>query len=154
MRTKDLIILALLGINTLLLGWLIHRTGQLEMLTLESAARGGPRPGDSAQRRGDPYRQGAVANTIRKKAGEIQRCYNEFIARTDGPTDGDIQMDWRIQSAGAGESAGRVKSGFGDDALFACMSGRINAWDFPPPPFERPYYVSHTFSFRKVTEQD
>ena len=150
MQPKDLTILALLGINTVLLGWLVHRTGELETLVLESAARGGR----SAPPGGDQYRQGAIANTIRKNAGDIQQCYNEFIARTDGPTDGEIQMDWRIQGAGESESAERVKSAFGDDVLFACMSGRINAWDFPPPPFERPFYVSHTFSFRKVADQD
>ena len=90
---------------TLLLSWgwfyvAQQRTDeQLAMLMSKVSAAPAQRGGRSV---GDPYRDEAVKNTLRKHAAEIQKLWIAYLAKHPARTEGAIEADWQIDPDGSG----------------------------------------------------
>ena len=102
------------------------------------------RDGRKAQ---DPYLQYEVKNRIIKGYTDIQACYKDFLKTNPEVTDGDVKMDWQIDTDGDVLSPEIITSPIQSDALHSCMKEKISEWKFPEPVMKK--YVTHTFKFEK-----
>lgn len=100
----------------------------------------------------DPYLVNQVKNTIVKRSGGIQDCYNEFLESKPEKFEGRVKMDWKIEADGAVSGAEKVTAEFGDEKLWNCMKAEISKWEFPDPPGGQQKYVAHKFFFKKNDE--
>jgi hypothetical protein len=102
----------------------------------------------------DPYLTREVKNTIRAHAGEIQACFNAFVAQVSGDvavrTAGTIHLDWRITAKGHVTHARTIYAELTDPALQRCIVAALQSWHFPPPGHDR--YAEHTFRFQQQGE--
>ena len=95
----------------------------------------------------DPYIQNEVKNRIIKGYLELQVCYKDFLQTSPAVTDGDLKMDWQIDTDGDVISPEVVVSPFRSDSFHKCMAEKIKTWKFPDPAVKK--YVTHTFRFEK-----
>lgn len=101
----------------------------------------------------DPYIVNQVKNTIIKRSGTIQQCYNEFLERKPEKFEGRVKMDWKIEPDGGVSGAEKVTAEFGDEKFWNCMKSKISEWEFPDPPMGQQKYVAHKFFFKKNDEE-
>lgn len=94
----------------------------------------------------NPYIDIAVKNTIRKHAGEIQTCYNQFISRVSLIQNkskqknilnqsGKLELDWQIDEDGEVINPEAIYSEIKDKKFVTCTIERIAQWIFPQPPY-------------------
>ena len=98
----------------------------------------------------EAYLNGAVKNTIVKRAQSIQGCYLSLIESTpDILESGKVLVDWQIDSKGNVFEAGVIRDEFSNKEFQSCLGKKIGNIVFPAPPSGRSIYVEHTFLFRK-----
>ena len=97
----------------------------------------------------DPYIVNQVKNTIIKRSGTIQGCYNKYLESEPEKFEGRVKMDWKIEANGQVSSAEKVTAEFGDESFWKCMKFEIGKWEFPKPPGGLQKYVAHKFFFKK-----
>lgn len=146
-KNQNIVVVGLLVIIAVLLG--------LNLLRGESGPTPTPaevtKPIDPALKpEDDPYVGNQVKNTIRKRADQIQACYNEFIERKPEIFEGQITLDWRINPDGKVLSPEVVGAEFGDDALKTCLVKKVQEFEFPKPPGGVEKYIAHKFIFKKT----
>jgi Tfp pilus assembly protein PilO len=120
----------------------------LRNLEYKAASAGGDNKGKPK----DPYKEVAVNNALRKKAGEIQKCYNEFLKTNPPKTDGFVEIDWNILEDGKVKKAELVSSNLDTDSLTQCILKIIASIEFPPPPTGLQTYTTYKYNFKKTTE--
>jgi len=122
-----------------------------KMNMLLSRSMSQPSTGQGGRQR-DLYLESAVHNTILKRAVDIQKAYNVYLARHPKISDGNIKLDWQIGQDGRTISPEVVTSDFHDKKFEADIIQSIANWKFPPPPFGMNKYVVHSFKLSKVKE--
>ncbi|MDH5655094.1 MAG: AgmX/PglI C-terminal domain-containing protein [Spirochaetia bacterium] len=136
----------LFGVLILLILFLIYRDYRRDQeIALLLSQR--PAAGKDGRTPVDPYIKNEVKNRIIKGYGELQICYKEFLKTNPKITDGDIKMDWQIDTDGDVISPEVITSPFSSESFHKCMAGKIESWKFPEPPIQK--YISHTFKFAK-----
>ena len=95
------------------------------------------------------YRRLAVKNTITKKAEDVALCYREFFKKNPkaSPTDGTMSFDWQIRPNGKTLQPEFIEGTLDHLGLKTCIVSKIKKWEFPSPPGDRNYYVTHKFFF-------
>ena len=151
MKQENLKIFATGGVFLLVVTFFVYRDYQreekLRLVMAQQSLAGGQK--DRAAK--DPYLQNEVKNTIIKGYKDLQGCYKDFLATNPEVTDGDIKMDWQIETDGDVDSPAVVTSPFREEKFHKCMADKITAWRFPEPPVKK--YVSHTFKFSRQDEK-
>jgi len=137
-------LLAFLGI---IIAFLVYRDIQRDKEMAMLMSRQSMVPGKDGRKPTDPYIQNEVKNTIIKGYRDLQICYNDFLKTNPKTTDGDLKMDWQIDTDGDVISPEVVTSPFQSDTFHNCMAKQISAWRFPEPMVKK--YVTHTFKFEK-----
>ena len=146
-KAKGNWLMGVLGLFVLLILFLIYRDIKRDqemaflMTQRHSAGKDGRLPPD-------PYIQNEVKNRIIKGSKDLQVCYKDFLKTNPAITDGQIKMDWQIDTDGDVISPEVVLSPFQSESFHNCMSEKIQNWEFPEPPVKK--YVSHTFKFTKT----
>jgi hypothetical protein len=98
------------------------------------------------------YEQNQVRNTILKNNKSVQECYLKHLEEKDSVTSGKVQVDWQISPDGTVLSPQVVTSTMKSKNLEDCILARLKAFNFPPPPSDKPVYTTFTYSFRKEGE--
>jgi hypothetical protein len=106
--------------------------------------------GDNKGKPKDPYKEVAVNNALRKKARNIQECYNEFLKTNPPKTNGFVEIDWNILDDGKVKKAELVSSDLGTDSLNQCILKIIAAIEFPLPPTGLQTYMTYKYNFKKT----
>ena len=146
MKTNHLLFV-IIAFLTVIVVYLFYRDGQRdrEMAVLLSRQNlPASKDGRPVQ---DPYLQNEVKNRIIKGYGELQVCYNEYLGNKPTITDGEIKMDWQIDTSGETISPEVITSPFSDEDFHGCLIRQIDSWDFPAPLVQK--YVTHAFRFEK-----
>jgi hypothetical protein len=112
-----------------------------------NSSKGG---GENKGKQKDPYKDVAVNNTLRKKAGEIQGCYNEFLKTNPKKTDGFVEIDWSIKENGNVKRSELISSDLNADSLNQCILKIIQTIEFPPPPTGMQTYMTYKYNFKKT----
>ena len=93
------------------------------------------------------YEQNEVRNTLTKRASApIQGCFRVLTAKDPTVKKGALLADWQILPSGKVRSPEIVSSDL--PAMNDCVVGALGSLEFPPPPTDRPVYVSHRFVFK------
>ncbi|MBL0264779.1 MAG: AgmX/PglI C-terminal domain-containing protein [Leptospiraceae bacterium] len=108
--------------------------------------------GDNKGKPKDPYKEIAVNNALRKKARDIQECYNGFLKTNPPKTDGFVEIDWNILEDGRVKKAELVNSDLMNDSLNQCILKIIGAIEFPPPPTGQQTYMTYKYNFKMDPE--
>ena len=149
-KSKNLIIVILLAA---LVGSVVYFSSKMDALNEKvNMALNQPPPAapPSGGRDGrDPYLTGAVKNTIRKRAGDIQKIYLEYLEGNPEKSDGKIEIDWQIEPSGSVLAGEVIFSEFGNKEFEQKIIKAIAKWKFPPPPSGRNQYVAHKFFLKK-----
>ncbi|MBI4996989.1 MAG: AgmX/PglI C-terminal domain-containing protein [Rhodocyclales bacterium] len=119
---------------------------QVAMLTSKLAAAPAQRGPRTA---GDPYRDEAVKNTLRKHAAEIQKLWIAYLARHPARTEGAIEADWQIDPDGRVAEAAIIHSEFEDRQLNEGVAKVLQDIRYPPPPTGMRTYVAHKFNLKR-----
>ncbi len=109
--------------------------------------------GDNKGKPKDPYKEVAVNNALRKKARDIQECYNAFLKTNPAKTEGFVEIDWNILEDGRVRKAELVSSDVGADSLNQCILKIIAAIEFPPTPTGLQTYMTYKYLFKKTEEK-
>lgn len=156
MDKKNTIIVLLIVALVVTMSFLFYNTKKQQevqqqlLRNLEySAANSG---GDNKGKPKDPYKEVAVNNALRKKAGDIQKCYNEFLKTNPLKSDGFVEIDWNILEDGKVKKAELVSSNLNADSLSECILKIISSIEFPPPPTGLQTYTTYKYNFKKTTE--
>ena len=88
-----------------------------------------------------------MKNRIIKGYLELQVCYKDFLKTAPAVTNGNLKMDWQIDTDGDVLSPEVVTSPFQSESFHKCMADKIKTWKFPEPVVKK--YVIHTFGFEK-----
>ncbi len=96
-----------------------------------------------------PYERNEVKNTILKNVSGVQECYKQHLVRTPSVSDGAVKLDWQITPKGDVVRPEVVRDEMQDPVITQCLISQVEKWKFPPPPTNVPFYVSHTFRFKK-----
>ena len=99
-----------------------------------------------------PYHRIEIKNTMTKYVKPVRDCYNDYLESSPEVTDGEIMVDWQIDSDGDVVKAEVVRSGFTGEKLGNCIVGVISSIEFPPPPSDKNVYADYKFFFKKVEE--
>ena len=145
-KVKENLTLSLLVALVGVIAFLLYRDQQRESEFRQLMTQN-QQVGKDGRRPSDPYLGNELKNRIVKGYGELQICYKEFLKTNPNVTDGELKMDWQIDSDGEVISPEVVMSPFKSDTFHKCMAGKIALWKFPEPPIKK--YVTHTFKFEK-----
>jgi len=99
-----------------------------KMNMLLSRSMSQPSTGQGGRQR-DPYLESAVHNTILKRAVDIQKAYNVYLARHPKISDGNIKLDWQIGQDGRTISPEVVTSDFHDKKFDDAAKSRHSGLD-------------------------
>ena len=101
MDKKDRFILALVLVIVAMLAFIVYNTKkqqEVQQQLLRTMEYNSANPGgDNKGKPKDPYKEIAVNNSLRKKARDIQECYNDFLKTNPKLTDGFVEIDWNIR---------------------------------------------------------
>ena len=93
------------------------------------------------------YEQNEVRNTLTKRASPpIQACFKALTDRDPAIHKGKVDVDWHILPSGKTKTPEIVASDL--PQLNECIVRVLKDIEFPPPPTDRPVYVSHAFVFK------
>ncbi|MBN2160396.1 MAG: energy transducer TonB [Spirochaetes bacterium] len=115
-----------------------HRLSQLAGLMEDSR-----RVGEKGQE--DPYDR-AVKNQILKIYPSIKRLYQAYTAKNPAVREGNVKLDWSVDTDGDPERVEVVTSDFNDRDFESGIVKAVQGITFPEPPVKR--YVTHTFRFK------
>ena len=100
----------------------------------------------------DPYLSKQVKNSIIKRFRDLQDCYNTYLEAKTPIKSGVVKLDWQIDQDGNSYENGVVRNDFHNENFGKCLSSKIKAIKFPPPPMGIPKYVEHSFAFKEETK--
>jgi|GEM_PF-1498961 len=157
MDKKNSIIIFLIVALVATMGFFVYNTKKqqevqqqlLRNLEYNAANTGGDNKGKPK----DPYKEIAVNNALRKKAREIQECYNQFLKTNPPKTDGFVEIDWNILEDGKVKKAELISSDLSADSLNQCVIQIVASIEFPPPPTGLQTYMTYKYNFKKVEEE-
>ncbi|MBN1497520.1 MAG: energy transducer TonB [Spirochaetes bacterium] len=95
--------------------------------------------------RDDPYDR-AVKNQILKIYPSIKKLYQTYTAKNPAVREGNVTLDWSVDTDGEPERVEVVTSDFNDPAFESGIVKAVQGITFPEPPVKR--YVTHTFRFK------
>ncbi|MCP5500605.1 MAG: AgmX/PglI C-terminal domain-containing protein [Leptospiraceae bacterium] len=130
----------------LIIAYLLHRDSMREKqmaLLLSQSQQQKTKDGGKTI---DPYLQNQVKNRIIKGYDELQDCYKEYLKQNPKITDGEVKMDWQIDTDGKVIKPAVILSPL-EKSFHSCLGQKISGWTFPPPLVQK--YVVHTFKFSK-----
>ena len=116
--------------------------------TLVACASKGPLFKSSEdQPREQPFRE-AVRATVREHEIVMRDCYN-VARRTEPKTEGKLQIEWTIGSAGQVEKAefDKAKTTLKNEALITCVLNGSKTWTFPKPEKDSVVVISYPIVF-------
>lgn len=99
-----------------------------------------------------PYEQNQVRNTIVKNNQIVQECYLKHLEKENAIGSGRVQVDWQIAPSGDTLNPQVVTSTLDDKEMDECIVEKVKAFQFPPPPSDKPVYTTFTYVFRKQGE--
>ena len=147
MKDNKTIIIIISTTALIIMAFLFYNQQQIRkenlMLKEMLSQRGGEKGKET-----DPYISGPVKNRIIKGSAELKACYKEYLAKNPAVREGEIKIDWQIDTDGSVESPEVVFSRFSDASLGKCITEKISKWRFPGPPVKK--YVNHLFRFDDV----
>jgi len=149
-QDPKLVIIAALIITVIILSVLLL-TKKPETKIIRQVAT--PPPNSNQRGEESPYIKNEVRNTIAKKWKELNACYTEFLNADPKPevTEGQIKVDWQVESDGKVISPEVVTSEINHPVLEQCLIARVQKWKFPPPPPNgQNTYIVYKFFFKKV----
>lgn len=147
-HSPNFMIYVLLAIVIILLAAnLFKGPAAVQVMNQEATDMSKPRGSDRGKEE-DPYVSNQVKNTIVKNYVAIRDCYNAFIEKKPAVTDGKVMIDWTILENGKVKKAELVSSEIPDESLSRCMIEKIEAIEFPKPPFGEKY-IAHKFFLKK-----
>lgn len=123
MRTQQHLQWAFVAFCLGALAFLFYRDQQQEKQITILMARAGTTKLGTSRPGHDPYLKNQVKNRIIKGYPEIQACYQNYLKADPPVTDGDLKLDWQIDTDGEVIEPGIVLSAFQDPALHACLIG-------------------------------
>jgi hypothetical protein len=139
-KNNYLLIILVAVIIALAAGLIYSQYRQSQFVSrMEDSRRGHERGKD------DPYDR-AVKNQILKAYPAIKKLYQNYTAKNPAKKDGNIVVDWSIDTDGEPERVEVVSSDLHDRDLEAGIVREIGKITFPEPPVKR--YVTHTFRFK------
>jgi len=97
----------------------------------------------------DLYDQ-AVKNQILKIYPSIKKLYQAYTAKNPSKREGNIIVDWSIDTDGRPQRVEVVTSDFGDRDFESGIVAAIQDVTFPEPSAKR--YVTHTLRFKNTAE--
>ncbi|MBK7891184.1 MAG: AgmX/PglI C-terminal domain-containing protein [Bdellovibrionales bacterium] len=125
----------------------------LGVLTLVACASKGPLFKSSEdQPKEQPFRE-AVRATVREHEIVMRDCYN-VARRTEPKTEGKLQIEWTIGSAGQVEKAvlDKTKTTLKNEALIACVLNGSKTWTFPKPEKDSVVVISYPIVFTELKD--
>jgi hypothetical protein len=87
-----------------------------------------------------------IKRVINQKRAEITQCYNKELMKNPS-LKGRITMKWRILSSGNVGAVEVVSDEMSNQAISACLKGRIAGWKFPSPKGGVAVDVAYPFNF-------
>ena len=145
-QQTNLAIAGLLLLNIFLIGYIVLGKGSASQQTAPAAV--------VSKEVIKEYKDQAVKNTIVKNRQGLLDCYNNFLEKKPKEVNGSLKTDWQIQLSGAASSVGIIQNQLADEPLAACVSQEIATWEFPVPPGNKPFYVTHTFHFGEPPKRE
>jgi len=150
-KQKNIALISLAGLVVILLGILALRNSKSQTLHPSLV----PVNVSSDKQKPEyksPYEQNQVRNTIVKNNSLIQECYLNHLKQKDAITSGKVQVDWQISPQGETLNPQIVTSTLADQEMDQCIVEKVKAFQFPPPPSDKPVYTTFTYVFRKQGE--
>ncbi len=96
-----------------------------------------------------PYEQNQVRNTIVKYNPEIQDCYLKHLETPNATIMGRVLIDWHISPEGKVISPQVINSNMDNKELGECIVNKVQKFEFPPPPTDKPVYATFSYVFHK-----
>ena len=82
----------------------------------------------------------AIDSLFRRKAPQLQRCWQEEYARTQNrKVEGDITLQMLVTKRGQATQLKTVNSTIGVPAIVDCVVKEVASWVFPEGPGDAPY---------------
>ncbi len=99
-----------------------------------------------------PFTPDTIREVVRSKQPDIERCWEQTLARVDKPTDGTLQTQFVISPEGTVRQAKVLKKGttLKDPALQRCVETVLSTMVFPRPPDGRDHPVEYPFNLKAV----
>lgn len=144
-KNNYIMIILVAVIIALAAGLIYSQYRQTQLISRMEESRRGHEKG-----RDDPYDR-AVKNQILKAYPAIKKLYQAYTAKNPALKDGNIVVDWSIDTDGDPERVEVVSSDFHDRDLEGGITREIGKITFPEPPVKR--YITHTFRFKDVAGQ-
>lgn len=94
-------------------------------------------------------KKGSVQEGSLKHNGELQKCYDTFLARNPIVDEGVVEMHWLLQTSGQISSLELVRTELPDQELMECMMSKLTTMTFRAP--QSPVLVAHKFNLKKRT---
>ena len=89
-----------------------------------------------------------IARVVRGRRAEIRACYERELQR-NRELAGQIKVNFKINSTGAVFVALVKSSTLNDPRVEACVTRKIQRWQFPPPQKCSLVNVNYPFNFRR-----
>lgn len=115
-----------------------------ERLYETSSAKPQLKPADPTV--GGNFDKQIIKRIVNQKKAEITQCYNKELQK-DPALKGKITIKWTITPDGHVEKIEIVSNELKNDAIAACLTGRIAVWRFPNPKAGASVEVSYPFNF-------
>lgn len=104
-----------------------------------------PRNAAAGQKAEDPYER-SVKNQILKIYPEISGLYKKYLTKNPSVKQGNVVVDFTIDTDGKTVEPQIVASDFNDVELSIGITSLLAKIIFPEPPVKR--YTTHTFHFK------
>lgn len=152
MDKKNLAIIGMLSLLLIVIGAFSFYLKKQQDMFQETLRIMEAKAGNSNGKKGnqDPYKDGPVANTLKKIAPTIQGCYNKYLESNPKKTDGSVELDWTILPDGKVKQAELISTNLEKEKILPCILATINALQFPSPPIQREVYTTYTYHFKKT----
>jgi hypothetical protein len=97
-----------------------------------------------------PFNPDTIRELVRAKQPEIERCWEQTLAKQDQPVEGRLQTHFVITPAGTVKGAQVVKKGttLKNQELHRCVVTVLSTLTFPRPPDSKDHPVDYPFNLK------
>ncbi len=151
MKANPILPWALSLLSFLALGYLFYQNQDMQAQLIQMQQQRPMRAQQPTAKGKDseaPYLASQVKNSIIKSAKPIQACYLALLKTKPKITSGKLKLDWQIDSKGRVLGAGVIKNQLQNPEFAICVTQKIAAIRFPPPPYGQTKYVEHSLLFK------